>query len=68
MSDHADFTRWSLAEGVEHTPSGPCDECWDGYPRKCEFACPGMVHAVFGDEMEDGYYLSAMCNVCGTYQ
>ena len=44
--------------------SGKCDGCWPGYPRRCE--CGGMIHAEFGDEMEDGYYLNFYCDKCGS--
>lgn len=28
-------------------------------------ACPGLIHASFGDEMQDGYWLYTKCDVCG---
>jgi len=40
-----------------------CDECWCGYPIECK--CGGLIHAQFGDEMEDGYYLEMSCDQCG---
>lgn len=43
-----------------------CDLCWEGYPRPCEGdGCDGLVHAVFGDESWDGYFLWTRCDVCG---
>jgi hypothetical protein len=49
-----------------------CDECWPGYPKPCDNlthagtgVCPGLIHASFGDEMEDGYWLYTKCDVCG---
>lgn len=44
-----------------------CDQGWcdsgDRFPKKCD--CGGLIHADFGDEMEDGYYLIKKCDLCG---
>lgn len=40
-----------------------CDECWSGYPKPC--GCGGLVHATFGDEDYDGYWLYTKCDQCG---
>ncbi len=40
-----------------------CDECWEGYPVKCE--CGGLIHACFGDENGSGdYWLYFKCDIC----
>lgn len=41
-----------------------CDSCWGGYPRQHE-ECTGLMHASFGDESYDGYWLYTLCDVCG---
>lgn len=41
-----------------------CTQCWSGYPRPC--ACGGLIHATFGDEMYEGYWLYYRCDMCGT--
>jgi len=46
--------------------NGNCPECWDGYPVRCR-NCGGLVHAQFGDEMDDGYYLEKCCDTCEDY-
>lgn len=40
-----------------------CPECWGGFPVLCR--CGGLVHAQFGDEDEDGYWLYRSCDKCG---
>ncbi len=44
-----------------------CREGWcDGgrnYPCPCE--CGGLIHADFGDENWDGYWLHTKCDKCG---
>jgi hypothetical protein len=46
-----------------------CDQGWCGslgWPMPCEQpGCPGLVHANFGDESYDGYWLYTKCDVCG---
>ena len=46
-----------------HVRGKTCKECWRGYPRTCE--CGGLIHAEFGDEGFDGYYLVYHCEKCG---
>lgn len=42
-----------------------CGEGWCGssYPMPCK--CGGLIHANFGDEDYDGYWLYKMCDKCG---
>lgn len=40
-----------------------CDDCWRGYPVLCE--CGGLIHADWGDETGDGYWLYTKCDKCG---
>lgn len=40
-----------------------CSECWPDYPKLCK--CGGLVHAEFGDESWDDYYLIRECDQCG---
>lgn len=42
-----------------------CGEGWCGssYPKACE--CGGLIHADFGDESYDGYWLHTKCDKCG---
>lgn len=49
-----------------------CGECWGWYPKSCDNitregtgVCPGLIHASFGDESSDGYWLYTKCDVCG---
>jgi hypothetical protein len=46
-----------------------CECGWcgsNGYPLPCTTdGCTGLVHADFGDETEDGYWLYTKCDVCG---
>jgi len=56
--------------GYEHRISdGSCDQGWCGcqsYPKTCEQpGCTGLVHANFGDESWDSYWLHTRCDVCG---
>ena len=59
--------------GHQHRIGDPnCDEGWCSgqgfsYPKPCETTdgCPGLVHANFGDESWDGYWLYTKCDVCG---
>jgi hypothetical protein len=46
---------WAQAYSVEYV-----DPQWVAGVR-----CPGLIHASFGDEMEDGYWLYTRCDVCG---
>lgn len=40
--------------------------CGTHYPKPCEQKnCKGLVHANFGDEDYDGYWLFTQCDVCG---
>lgn len=51
-------------DGEPHPVGSDCDECWgDSYPKTCE--CGGNIHAVFGDENWDGYWLYTKCDRCG---
>lgn len=34
-----------------------------GYPKRC--VCGGLIHANFGDENWDDYWLYEMCDRCG---
>ena len=36
--------------------------CFD-WPKACK--CGGIIHADFGDETEDGYWLYTKCDICG---
>lgn len=42
-----------------------CTEGWCGteYPKECP--CGGLIHASFGDESGDGYWLYTKCDQCG---
>jgi hypothetical protein len=40
---------------------GWCDTF--GFPKQC--ACGGVIHASFGDEDWDGYWLYKKCDKCG---
>lgn len=44
-----------------------CEEGWctNGrhFPLPC--ICGGLIHADFGDETEDGYWLYTKCDKCG---
>lgn len=43
-----------------------CCEGWcggHGYPKPC--SCGGLIHADFGDEGFDGYWLYTKCDTCG---
>lgn len=56
--------------GYEHeTGNAECDAGWCGgfaYPKPCEEeGCTGLIHANFGDESWDGYWLETKCDVCG---
>lgn len=45
-----------------------CEEGWCGnvYPKPCDNGgCPGLIHASYCDETDDGYYLYTRCDVCG---
>jgi hypothetical protein len=46
-----------------HIGDARCDECWTGFPRPCK--CGGLIHADFGDEVEEGYWLHEKCDRCG---
>ena len=37
--------------------------CGDHYPIPCD--CGGLIHADFGDEDWDGYWLHTKCDKCG---
>jgi len=41
-----------------------CTACWSSYPKLCE--CGGLIHAEFGDENWDGYWLYYKCDKCGS--
>ena len=49
-----------------HQAGNPeCPECWGDFPRECtEEGCGGLVHAEFGDESWDGYWLYYLCDRC----
>jgi hypothetical protein len=55
--------------GNEHRIGDPdCDAGWCGrnYPKPCDReGCGGLVHANFGDENYDGYWLYTKCDRCG---
>ena len=42
-----------------------CEEGWCGneYPKPC--LCGGLIHADFGDDTNDGYWIHTMCDKCG---
>jgi len=40
-----------------------CPACWPHYPVKC--ACGGLVHAEYGDDTDNGYWLAKHCDKCG---
>ena len=48
--------------GDEDCSSGWCGGA-SSYPRKCK--CGGLIHAEFGDEDWDGYWLYKRCDRCG---
>lgn len=55
-------------EWKEHRVGDPrCVDGWcggiDGYPKPCR--CGGLMHADFGDDTEDGYWLHLKCDKCG---
>jgi hypothetical protein len=35
-----------------------------GYPKRCK--CGGLIHAAFGDEHYEGYWLYEKCDQCGS--
>jgi len=47
--------------GNQECTSGWCDG--DRYPKHCK--CGGLIHADFGDEGLDGYWLYKKCDKCG---
>ena len=56
--EHATGDRWCRA--------GWCAGGSNAWPRSCERAgCIGLVHANFGDEGWDDYWLETRCDVCG---
>jgi len=43
-----------------------CEKGWcgnHGYPKPC--LCGGLIHADFGDDTDDGFWLHTMCDKCG---
>lgn len=47
---------------TDHDYNNPkCDICWSSYPKECSCG-QGLLHAEFGDEMENGYYLNYGCS------
>ncbi|MDO8435272.1 MAG: hypothetical protein Q7S89_01155, partial [bacterium] len=57
-----------FGESDDQHPIGDplCAEGWcgtDGLPKAC--SCGGLVHANFGDENEDGYWLFRRCDKGG---
>lgn len=50
----------------EHESEGTdCPTCWPEYPRTCtQEGCDGLVHAEFGDESWDDYWLFYRCLKC----
>lgn len=40
-----------------------CADCWGDYPKPCE--CGGLIHASWGDENIDDYWLYTQCDRCG---
>lgn len=49
--------------GDEACCEGWCAGRSGAYPKPC--ACGGLIHADFGDENEDGYWLYTKCDKCG---
>ena len=54
----------SLSHCLQH-PIGDtnCPHCWTDFPKKC--VCGGLIHAEFGDDTDDGYWLFHRCEKCG---
>jgi len=53
-------------DGAEHPTEEDCKECWSGFPVPCtNEGCDGLVHAVFGEESWDDYWLFYKCTKCG---
>lgn len=64
MSDETKTTEPFKLGCWEHiVGDGDCEGCWRGYPVPCD--CGGLIHAEFGDETEDGYWLLTKCDLCG---
>lgn len=45
-----------------------CDAGWCGggkFPRPCTSCDGGLIHANWGDEDRDGYWLFYLCDKCG---
>jgi len=54
---------FTMPEGEEHEKGNSlCSECWKGFPKKCK--CGSLIHASFGDETDDGYWLYQRCENC----
>ncbi len=50
-------------DGIKHEVGNKeCSKCWSGFPKKCK--CGGLIHAEFGDESYDGYWLYKKCDKC----
>jgi hypothetical protein len=58
--------RGILIDGRFHAEGDlDCGECWSDFPTACpDPSCPGHLHAEFGDESWDGYYLLFKCDIC----
>jgi len=61
MAEHIEL------DGVQHRIGDEnCREGWcggKGYPKQCD--CGGLIHAEFGDESVDSYWLQTVCDKCG---
>ena len=55
----------TIGDSDEKHPVGDreCKECWDFYPKAC--VCGGLVHAIYGDEDDEGFWLDRKCDRCG---
>ena len=59
-----DFGDYTHRIGDEDCGAGWCGS--QGYPKPCDAPdCTGLIHANFGDESWDSYWLDTKCDVCG---
>lgn len=49
--------------GDKFCTEGWCQGSLGEFPKPC--SCGGLIHADFGDENYDGYWLHTKCDVCG---
>lgn len=57
---------FDFGDYIHLTGDKGCGPCWDGYPKPCDTPeCTGLIHANFGDEGWDSYWLDTKCDVCG---